>query len=213
MLSIWFLGPLGLILVAAGATADSFTRRLGLGVASVLGLGLLHDDHGIHAVGPIHYSECVVPLVFLSVAGLKRITDRLRGLGIRSDVLVCCTASALVFGLGTFNGWNALALREQAQTQRHIYGFLEDSKIDHAVILADQYGRTWAKVPSFRERGSWIFEWRPPKPDFSDDLLIFHSMRGVIPAVRAAFPDREIYELRRQEEHPFLRLNLLNSKP
>jgi hypothetical protein len=213
MLSIWFLGPLGLLLVAAGATVDSFTRRLGLGVVAVLGLGLLHDDHGIHSVGPIHYSECVVPLVFLSVAGLKRITDGLRGWGANIEILACCAAAALVIGLGTFNGWNALALREHAQAQHGIYGFLENSKISHAVVLADQYGRTWAGIPDRKRLGSWVFEWRPPKPDFSDDILIFHMKRGVIPAVRSAFPDREIYELRSQGVKPFLKLKRLNSEP
>ena len=210
MLSIWFLGPLGILLVAAGATTDHHTRLLGLSVVSALGLGLLHDDHGIHAVGPIHYSECAVPLVFLSVAGLKRITDWFRNLGASIDGIACCIASAIVIGLGTFNLWNALALREQAQIQRDIYGFLEDSEIHHSVVLADQFGRTWSNIPDHREIGSWVFEWRPPRPDFSDDILIFHSKRGVIPAVRAAFPDRELYELRSHSSKPFLRLKRLD---
>jgi len=210
MLSIWFLGPLGIFLVAAGSTFDHFTKLLGLGVVSALGLGLLHDDHGIHAVGPIHYSECVVALLFLSVAGLKRIVDWLRGLGASVEVLACCVASALVIGLGTFNGWNALALREQAKIQRDIYGFLEDSEISHAVVVSAQFARVWSEVPDYDAVGSWVFEWRPPRPDFSDDILIFHRVRGVFPAARAAFPDRKLYELISDSSKPFLRLKSID---
>jgi hypothetical protein len=62
-LVVWFGGPLGAGLCLVGALVDRFTRLLALSVVSVLALGAFHDNTGIHAVGPIHYSECVVPLV------------------------------------------------------------------------------------------------------------------------------------------------------
>ena len=75
MLAVWFLGPLGIILVVFGFLADKFTKLLGLGVGSMLLAGLFHDNQGLHSVGPIHYSECVVPLVIIAVYGLVGIKD------------------------------------------------------------------------------------------------------------------------------------------
>ena len=210
MLSIWFLGPLGIVLVMAGALVDRLTKLLGLSVLSVLLLGLLHDDHGIHSVGPIHYSECAVPLAFISVAGLKRITDRLRALGLDSRVPACCVVFALLVGLGTFNTWNSLALRKQAQIQQGVYGFLETSGIGNAVVLADQFALTWSQIPEYQSVGSWVFEWRPPRPDFSDDILIFHASSGAKFELAAAFPDRTLFRLTSHDTHPVLRLKRLD---
>jgi hypothetical protein len=142
MLGIWFLGPLGIVLVMAGVLVNRFTKLLGFSVLSVLLLGLLHDDHGIHSVGPIHYSECAVPLTFISVAGLKWIAELLRTRGLDTRTPACCAALAVLIGLGTFDAWNALALRKQAQVQQGVYGFLEESGIGNAVVLADQFAQT-----------------------------------------------------------------------
>ncbi len=210
LLGIWFLGPLGIVLVAAGVLADRFTQLLGLGVLSVLLLGLLHDDHGIHSVGPIHYSECAVSLAFISVAGLKRIADRLRALGLDTRAPACCVVFAVLIGLGTFNSWNALALRKQAQIQQGVYGFLEASGIHNAVIITDQFAQTWSRIPEYQSVGSWVFEWRPPRPDFSDDILIFHASQGAQRELAAAFPDRTLFRLKSHDTHPVLRLKRLD---
>jgi hypothetical protein len=210
MLSVWFLGPLGIALVAAGVLVDRFTKLLGLGVLSVLLLGLLHDDHGIHAVGPIHYSECAVPLTFISVAGLKRLADWLRNHGLDTRAPTCCVLLATLVGLGTFNLWNSLALREQAQIQHGVYGFLEASGIGNAVVLGDQFAQTWSQIPEYQSVGSWVFEWRPPRPDFSDDILIFHASKGAKRELAAAFPDRTLFRLTAHDTRPLLRLERMD---
>ena len=48
---------------------DHFTRLLGLGVLTDLLLALFHTNMGLHSVGPIHYSECAVPLTVIAVHG------------------------------------------------------------------------------------------------------------------------------------------------
>jgi hypothetical protein len=210
MLGIWFLGPLGIALVSAGVLVDRFTKLLGLGVLSVLLLGLLHDDHGIHSVGPIHYSECAVPLTFISVAGLKRLADWLRNHGLDTRAPTCCVLLATLVGLGTFNLWNSLALREQAQIQHGVYGFLEASGIGNAVVLGDQFAQTWSQIPEYQSVGSWVFEWRPPRPDFSDDILIFHASKGAKRELAAAFPDRTLFRLTAHDTRPLLRLERMD---
>ncbi len=77
MLTVWFLGPLGCLLVAFGVLVDRLSRLLSLSVVSVLALGLFHSNTGIHLVGPIHYSECAVPLTVLAVFGARAIRDAL----------------------------------------------------------------------------------------------------------------------------------------
>ena len=100
-------------------------------------------------------------------------------------------------------------LRSHAEIQSDIYGFLDDADLEHAVVLADQFGQTWSRVPEYRRLGSWVFEWRLPRPDFSDDVLIFHDVRGARRATRRAFPDRARYRLSSHETEPFLRLTEL----
>ena len=117
---------------------------------------------------------------------------------------------AVIIGLGTFNSWNALALRKQAQIQQGVYGFLEASGISNAVVVADQFAQTWSRIPEYQSVGSWVFEWRPPRPDFSDDILIFHASQGAQRELAAAFPDRTLFRLRSHDTHPILRLKRLD---
>ena len=198
-----------IVLVTSGVLVDRFTRLLGLSVMSVLVLGLLHDDHGIHAVGPIHYSECAIPLTYISVAGLASLAGHLRRLGIGVRGFASAIVAVLVIELGTFNVWNGLALRAHAGIQQRVYGFVESANLGSAIVLADQFGLTWNQIPEFSHLGSWVFEWRPPRPDFSDEVLIFHDVRGARRAVARRFPKRSVYRLNAYASEPFLRLSKL----
>ncbi len=190
MLAIWFLGPLGILLIGFGLLADKFTRLLSLGVGAMLAAGLFHDNQGLHVVGPIHYSECVVPLIIIAVYGLVGIKEKLRrrkiSFLIPASILVC----VLVLGLGIFNFWQCQALNRQALIQNYVYGFIENSlqekKVDKALILAPQFGSLWVANDYFRSIGSWVFEWRRAKPDLSDKTLILHDLPNVEEKLRAA---------------------------
>ena len=61
MLAIWFLGPAGIAAFAFGVGRSRLNRLPGLGVGLNLLAGLPHDNQGLHAVGPSHYSACAVP--------------------------------------------------------------------------------------------------------------------------------------------------------
>ena len=199
-LGVWFAGPLGVFLCAAGALTDSFTRRLGAGVLSVLGLGLFHDNFGIHAVGPIHYSECVVPLTVLAVHGLHRLAP---------FILPSAATVALLIGNLTFNAVQATSLHGQALIQADIYDALEAAVPESsrpAVVLAPQFSKVWHVNDAFNRRGSWVFDWRRPKPDFSDDILILHDRPGAVEVVRQAFPERTILRLKAAQGEALLRV-------
>lgn len=198
-MAVWFAGPLGVILFAAGVLTDRLTRLLGLGVASVLLLGLFHDNYGIHAVGPIHYSECVVPLTIVAVHGLANLAGSLRALSLPSELPAAITVSWFVVGLGTFNVLHAMALRGQSLSQSIVYDTIEREIAPDqrpAVLLAPSFGEVWTRSPDFLRRGSWVFEWRRPRPDFSDDILILlDSSAKAVASVRAACPERKFFRL------------------
>ncbi|HEU5190959.1 MAG TPA: glycosyltransferase family 39 protein [Methylomirabilota bacterium] len=200
MLAVWFLGPLGLILVTAGVMTDTFTRLLGLGVVTALLLALFHTNVGIHTVGPIHYSECAVPLTVIAVHGLANLLRGARAHGLDARPLACAFGLALVVGLGIFNVAHAFTLRDQARVQRDIYGWIErgvrESGAGRAVVLAPQFAEIWFRVPWMREVGTWVFEWRRPRLDLTEGLLIVHDGPGVEEWFRERMPDRRIYRIR-----------------
>jgi hypothetical protein len=206
MLGIWFLGLPGVLLTALGLTVDRKTISLGIGLLLALGLALLHDDHGIHAVGPIHYSECAVPLTLLSVAGLRRATGWLtrQRLDWRRGLAVCALVLPVTFG--TFSFWHGRFLHDQSLMHAGMYGLLADAKQRPAVLLAPQYSEVWSRVTRFANRGSWVFEWRRPHPAFLDEVLVVHDGPGAIEAVRSTFPERHVYRMRVGPEPPLVRV-------
>jgi hypothetical protein len=199
MLAIWFLGPLGIVLFAAGVMTDRFTRLLGLGAVTGLGLALLHTNMGLHTVGPIHYSELAPPFTIIAVHGLVNILRAARAHRIEPVPIASAIVVALGLGLGLFNLTHAVAMQEQAGIQATVYEWIERTRptpdAPKVVVLAPQFGATWIRLPGMARIGTWVFEWRRPHPDLHDDLLILHDLPGLEGALRQRFPDRRIYRL------------------
>ena len=199
MLAIWFLGPLGIALVAAGVMTDRFTRLLGLGVVTDLCLGLFHTNMGLHTVGPIHYSECAVPLTIIATHGLANLLHKARAHLFDPRAIASAVVVALVLGLGIFNLKHAQALQDQAGIQASVYEWVGQTRPDPAgprvIVLAPQFGATWIRLPGMVRIGTWVFEWQRPHPDLHDDLVILHDLPGLEPIVRERFPDRRFYRL------------------
>ncbi|MBU8895985.1 glycosyltransferase family 39 protein [Corallococcus sp. M34] len=197
MLALWFLGPVGLLLVASGWVLDPLSRRLGWGVVASLAVALIHDDHGLHMVGPIHYSDAAVPLTFMAVAGTVKVLALLRERALPTTALVGALCLSLFLAMGTFTVWNGLALRRQAEIHEQLYSVVDDPALEDAVVLAPKYGQVWLSFPRFKQQGSFVFEWRRPRPDLSDRVLVVHDGPGVEAALRALMPERRFYRLRR----------------
>lgn len=199
MLAIWFLGPLGIVLFAAGVMTDRFTRLLGLGTVTGLGLALLHTNMGLHTVGPIHYSELAPPFTIIAVHGLLNILRRARAHRIEPGPIGSAIVVALGLGLGLFTLTHAAAMQEQAGIQATVYEWIErtrpTSDAPKVVVLAPQFGATWMRLPGMARIGTWVFEWRRPHPDLHDDLLILHDLPGLDAMLRQRFPDRRLYRL------------------
>ena len=199
MLAIWFLGPLGVILVAAGVMTDRFTRLVGLGVVSGLILTLFHTNMGLHSVGPIHYSEYATPLTIIAVHGLANLLRGARAHRFDPRPIASAVVVALTLGLGIFNLKHAAAMQDQAAIQASVYEWVERIRPEGAgpkvILLAPQFGTTWNHLPSVPRVGTWVFEWRRPHPDLRDDLVILHDLPGLEATVRERFPDRRLFRL------------------
>jgi hypothetical protein len=206
MLAIWFLGPVGIALVIAGVMRNSLTRVLGLSVVSVLGLALFHDNYGLHEVGPIHYSEMVVPLAVIAVHGLHSLIGWAESRALPKRVIASALAAACVLGLGTFDLWHSFALRRQSRIQAEIYGFIDGAELGPAIVLAPKFDEVWFNAgPDFKTIGTFVFEWRRPRPDWSDEVLILRDR--VDPAVlRNRFPERRLFRLKPAPTPPYLAL-------
>ncbi|WP_342375756.1 glycosyltransferase family 39 protein [Myxococcus stipitatus] len=213
MLGVWFLGPVGMLLVGAGASWDRLTKLLLLSVLSLLGLGLFHDNHGIHSVGPIHYSECVPALALVAVHGLKRLVDVARKAELPRATVMAGVLGALVVGLGILGARNALSLREQARIHESMDAFVNDAGLGRAVVLAPQYGVAWNQVPAFRKVGSFVFEWAPPRPDQDQDVIVLHDGPGFAEKLRPQFPDRRFFRMVPGKSPDPFRLVPLDSGP
>ncbi len=197
-LGVWFAGPLGVLLVVLGAPRDRLNAALALGVLAALLLGLAHVNYGIHSVGPIHHSECVVPLTILAVSGLAHSLDRLRALRLPTGGWTAAALSTWLLVQVGFDVAQSVALFAQAEPQRSLYASLEDgipARERPAVVLAAQFFVVWSAYPQYAERGTWVFEWRRPEPDFGDEILILRDTPDALASVRRRFPGRPVYRL------------------
>ena len=217
MLAVWFLGPLGLVLVAAGALTDRFTRLLGLCVIADLCLTLFHDNSGLHIVGPIHYSECAVPLTVIATHGLARLVSGARRHAFDALRVAATLGVALAVGLGTLTFVQAAALRRQAAVQRHVYRAIEREVADPggrpAVVLSPWFFAIVNAHPDLREIGTWVHDWRRPMVNLEDEILFLRDVPAVEPALRAQFPDRRFFRLVPLRVAPFLVLVPIDGGP
>ncbi len=190
-------GLLGLGLALLGLFADGFTLALGVGIGLMSLLGLAHDNYGLHAIGPIHFSEVVVPFTVLALHGAARLVRAAPRVGVPPLEVGAVLACGLLVSNGTFFALQARGLAGQARIQSEMYALVEGAvEADRpAVVLAPNFGNLWSQSAAYRERGSWVFEWRRPRPDFSDPVLILLDEPAAFESVRRAFPDRRLYRL------------------
>jgi hypothetical protein len=210
MLAIWFLGPLGLVLVAAGVLTDRFTRLLGACVVADICLAFFHDNPGLHIVGPIHYSECAVPLTILATYGLAAVLRGARRHHVDARMVSSAVLVSLVLGLGTFTLVHAMALRDSAMIQRVIYATLERAARQagdpRAIVLGPMFSAVVETIPAMRDVGSWVKDWRRPRLDLSDDVLFLRDVRGAEDVLRRQFPDRRFFRIQGDSRSRFLML-------
>ncbi len=191
MLLIWAGGPIVSVFAVFGAFRDRFARVLGVCVLSGLSLALIHDNPGIHTVGPVHYTEALVAIVLLATFGIERAW---RGLGEHMLARTWMPASlclGLALSLGTFNYWNGRALRQQALIHEVTYSLFETPELANKVVLAPRYAAIWNQFYFAREIGSFVFMWRPASPLKDESVVIVYDIPGTLSDLKKDYPNRE----------------------
>jgi hypothetical protein len=221
LLVFWSLGPLTLPLLFLGASRDWLTRVLCWSLLSDLALGLLHDIPGIHIVGPIHYSECVVPILLVGVHGLNAGLQALENhQKIRQMIKGVLAGSLLIYGIYfNFHQWSAMhdSARITAEINEFIgfqisklQGIEEGAPIRPSVIVSPSFMQVWRNIPRYQSRGTWVYEWPTASPGLGDPLTFVAE--GFDDSLRARFKGREFYHLVLKAAPPFIDLIPLNQK-
>lgn len=209
MLAVFFLGVPAVAAVIAGLERKRpMLLALGAGGLAMFLMCLLHDNTGIHSVGPIHLSELAVPVVILTTAGILRAFEWLGEKSVPRAPAAVALAGYLVIALGAFQLSNLASLHAQATTQALPQSTLEDNGVHHAIVIAKPYLYLLQVDRSFAPWGSWVLEYPQPSPDLSDDI-IWAKWNADPKALKAAFPDRTIYRLRYSDKPPVLGLEQL----
>jgi hypothetical protein len=207
MLAIWFLGPVGIALVAAGAASERFTRLAGATVLADLALTMFHDNSGLHVVGPIHYSECAVPLTVLATYGLRNLLQFVPADGVARTI--GAFAVAIGVGLPIVTVMQGMALRQQAEVQRIVYTSVEravgaQGQTARAVVITPWFFAIVNAYPDLRSVGTWVHDWQRPEIDLRDPILYLRDVPNTEGELRRLFPDRRFYRLRPLREPPYV---------
>jgi hypothetical protein len=205
MLAFFFLGPLGFLLAAAGLRKEQPATLVLLGgVGLILLLALLHDNTGIHIIGPIHYSECAVPLTLLGALGIVRLADLLtaHALPVATPALLLC--AYLVFGMSLFQLTHAASLRAQADNQAAPFDAVRAAGLHKAVVVGDAPGLLYETRKELSSTRSWVLAFPHPDPFFRDDVI--YAYPTDVPALRLRFPDRAFFRMRYPKTGPLITL-------
>jgi hypothetical protein len=187
LLAVFVLGAAGLPVAAIGMlTGPKPVLFIGLGFVASLFLMLGHSNVGIHTIGPIHYSESVVPLTVLFVAGVEKI----------ADVVPPSIAYAVALGYVVVGVGGLFVAPWLAQLSRHgdfvarPHDFLAQKQVVDAIVLCPQY-------PAMRPPGApgtWQLNMPHPDPFLEQDVVC--AVPTADPdALHAAYPTRHIWRM------------------
>lgn len=212
MLALWFGGPLGLGLFLLGIQAHRYTKLMAAGVGLLLLLALSHVITGINLFGPIHYTECAVPMALVATLGAQRALAWMK----RHQLPHWQAAAALAVALGLtallVNGHNLAQYERQSRIHSYIHGFLQhrlaEAGTQRAVIFAPRYRQVWLRIPAAKEVGSYVYDWPRANPDGSDPVVFMEPPRDSqqMAQVARTWPQHPPFVLRNLPQAPWLEL-------
>lgn len=206
LLGVWFLGPVGLPLVAAGAGRDRVTLGLAAGVALGLALAVLHPDPGIHLIGPIHYADSAVPLALLAAAGLARLADSRYARLVDRPRAVAGFAVAAALASAVLVGSTARTLQRHAAAEETLTELLSADRVGRAVVLVPPKRWLLEGVPFLRAVGSHERSWPPNDPALAEPVILLHDLPAAEEIARRRFPDRRLLRLQLVDRPPWMRI-------
>lgn len=200
MLMVWFLGPFGALCFGAGCLVNRTTKLLSIGVCIALALTMLHDDLGLHMVGPIHYSETVLLVLVVAIFGLRRFVLAANRWHIAPHELLMPIMVSVAIACGTLTLWQCRALRGQADIHATIYSMFDHASFDNSVVIGPPYYVMWQRFPYARRVGTFVFHWRHPSPTHDERVIFAHDVPGTLDALKRDFPNRKFL---RFEDEPW----------
>lgn len=213
MLTLWFIGPAILLLaLTAWRRGSTLAKLCGAAMALELVLAIFHSDTGNHLVGPIHYAECAVPLLVLTVLGWRRAASWLdqNAAALRIPTGARGTLASLVaayaVGLVLWSFTHNATLLDQALVQRVHLDAVED--LENAIVIADRPYKLWFARPEIGGVSSWVAELPHPDPYLRGEV-IFAYPEADIDAIRRAFPDRTLYRMTYSQDGDPVQVKLL----
>jgi hypothetical protein len=194
MLGVYGLSLPGLFLAAIGIR-DRLTGGLALGLAACFALALLHDDYGLHIVGPIHYADAFIPFLLLVVSGMHRIVEAGRGPGLPAGRWAVAAVISLAIWGTVFSSEHLRAIERQGRIHDQVYS-LVDAHPD-SIVLADPYHEVWRALPD-RGTGTYVYGWRRDLGTEGRALIVEWSPRdrAAYETLFTEFPDRKVLRLR-----------------
>ena len=178
MLGVWFLGVAGLPLAYMGALRrDVLPRLCFLGLGLHLLVALAHENVGIHMVGPIHYSESVVPLILLASVGTARLGELASGPMRR---LAGPSLLGYLLALAGFAALYAPSLGGLGRVADIPHAAARAANLRNAVVLSPAPHQIERLTPG--SNGSWQHLHAPPDSKLRGDVLfVRHALACVAP--------------------------------
>jgi hypothetical protein len=92
-----------------------------------------------------------------------------------------------------------MSLHRSALVQSAVYDTIAEAVAQpdgkKAIVLGPPFFKVWGADPQLAQTGTWVHEWRRPRPDFTDDVIYLHDAEGLSAQAIAQFPDRKIFRL------------------
>jgi 4-amino-4-deoxy-L-arabinose transferase-like glycosyltransferase len=211
LLVVMALGPLGALLAVLGIRRDAPTMTLAAALGSLLSLSLLHDNVGIHTVGPIHLSDGVPIVIVLATVGTIRIFHILAELKLPRTPAAAMLVAYAAGGLTLFTMVHSAGLQAQAIPHDLIGRAVVAAGAQDAVVIGDPPAVLVRMRPEFVGAGSWVYQLPHPDPYLEKGPIYVKrpANEAALAALRARFPNRAVFHMRYFETAPFVRLERL----
>jgi hypothetical protein len=202
------------VFAALGIRSRGPLLTLAVGICLQVALQLLHDDIGIHTLGPIHLSETLPGLVLLATGGVLTVFAFLKRYAVPTAMPRRLVGSYILGGLALFTAVHCVGLLMQAMNSARIYEPVTRARLANAVVVGDPPKNLIHTHPGMRETGSWVHWFPPPDPYFRDDVIFAYAKTDDdLLRLKHAFPGRQFYRMTYHQDTQRVVLTSLEARP
>lgn len=190
-LNFWLLGwPLSLVFVAFFERSPKAWILAAVPAIALLWYGLVAVPT-VAAVGPVYYTETIVPLLILTASGIERAIIFLRrrvGDTLPTRAVVAAPVAGSLACLFAFVPFEVVSLRLMADVTQAPYDLVEEHGLNHALVFV-------RSLPAQHvSPGSWAYFHRNNSPDLDDPVLFVRDLGAERNQVLVRYlPDRTPY--------------------